>query len=85
MNVLLLPGNSPGNEDEIAPVKERLLGEGHQVLLHRGRHWEEPNVRFDLDLELSRLRALARGFQNREAAEALVCKSLGTFVAAALR
>jgi len=54
------------------------------VLLHRWRHWEEPNVRFDLDLELTRLSSRARGFQNGEAAEALVCKSLGTFVAAAL-
>jgi predicted alpha/beta-hydrolase family hydrolase len=83
MQVLLLPGYSTKNERERDSIAAALRGDGHNVLAHGWRHWEDDSAQFSLEAELARIDELI-GSQQTTEAFAAVGKSVGNFVAAVL-
>lgn len=83
MQVLILPGYSNKNERERDSIAASLREDGHTVSAHGWQHWEKDSAQFSLEAELTRIGELI-GSQRTSEAFAVVGKSVGVFVAAAL-
>lgn len=83
MQVLILPGYSRKNIEERDALRSALESHGHRVLAHDWRHWEQEGTEFSLEDELRRIGGTLEQAAGTDAF-ALIGKSVGTFVGAAL-
>ncbi|MFP4637994.1 MAG: alpha/beta family hydrolase [Spirochaetaceae bacterium] len=83
MQVLLLPGHSTKNIEERDAITTALEADGHSVISHEWRHWKNSSTEFSLEEELSRITRMLAAAGGEETL-AVVGKSIGAFVAAAL-
>jgi len=78
--ILYLPGYSAKNKVEQQIMSKAFTSEGYEVFLHEWKHWSDESI--DLNIE-DEMELISQAIQGKSI-EAIVAKSIGTYVAARL-
>lgn len=78
--LLYLPGFSLKNKEEKESMTASLTSGGYEVMSHEWRHWADESIEFNVQNEMDLISQAIQG----KSIEAIIAKSIGTYVTARL-